>query len=290
MKNVNPFQGHWKNLLDMPRENLITFCSNLFMHSNSEKNMAQGIAVKSRIQDSIKFFVADPTLAQSKEDIDEALLLDRMYIFIYENIEAGFIKNKATQFIYGNEYYTCYLDYYAMLLAQFPDDEFPELNTTYTVEQRARITSQFHNVKERITGYVNPREVIELFYFSDLGKTFLPHSLIEYLKKKLKLRQCKNTPNSSPIVVPPYIDKKYIFLNYKDILEEYKTKYSTRSNDALVARVNLLLHSVDKNIAAECGIDSPITENKSQAIAKAKRDDIPRLKNLYPHLPDLYSS
>lgn len=287
MKYINPFQDVWKKLLDIPIENITLLCAQLMFYANAEKSMQNNTQMEIRIEDYIKCYIENKTYVQSKEDLDKALKLDRMYVFIYENIKAGFIKNKVTKFDYGDEYYTCFIDYYTMLSSFINDDnEFLELKPKYSNYEQARIKQKFRNVKERIGGYINPREVIECFYFSDLGKTFLPLSLVEYLKKKIRLKRPTSTSEEKSATVFQ-IDKKYIFLNYKDVLDNYRLVHEVRKNDALVRRVNVYLCSLDNKLAIQCGVECHDSPNESQDIAKAKTVDIPKLKSLYPNLPDL---
>ena len=191
MANDNMFWDSWKDLLNKPREDVDTFCAGLFYYHALEKSKQNGTSlIHSKIGDytvlSLDCDISSP------KDLIKCHIQDKLLIFIYESIEAGFIQNKTTKFINGEAFSECFNAYTSLFKGQTPNMEFPIPTRKYTKDEATQIIENYIDAKGDIQGYINPTEVVAYLY-SSAGKEFLPPSLIAYYEKKNGITQKKPT-------------------------------------------------------------------------------------------------
>lgn len=79
-----------------------------------------------------------------------------------------------------------------------------------------------------------------------------------------------------------------IFAMYKQALDEYSKSHKKRHDDSLVDRVIVLLQRIDGQAASTLHLETEKSRTRpDQDVGKALKEDIPRLRALFPELPPL---
>ncbi len=189
------FNGDWVRFLQKPREELQKFCGHLFFFKCSEDAFKNGTKFFMITGRGTATFEANCAITEP-DRIEKTHIIDRVLMFIYESVEAGFLKNPVTKIDNGEQLYRAIKNY--AVLQHAPQH--------YTPQETMLIQRSYIQAKTEITGYINPLEVVLYLHDKEIGKEFLPESLLKHIEREFKpkpKRVSKNQGNRSGSRINP---------------------------------------------------------------------------------------
>lgn len=143
-----------------------------------------------------------------------------------------------------------------------------------------------------LNGFSLPELINEIqckeFYNLETARNEILYQYLLYEEGKIKMesrKDCEGTPQSAPDTVQGEESTEYIFRQYEAALAEYEKKHIRRSNDGLPKRIRTLMWSLN-TVAAESA-NVPTQPGRPADITQAQKEDVPHLRRLFSHLPNL---
>lgn len=193
------FWNSWNELYTLPRIDVDTFTAGMFYYYECDKAKAGNTPLP-----EIKIVGGYTTFSincedDSPENIISMMRKERLTIYLYEAIKAGYIKNPVNEIKNCEEFCTAFNAYKKLILKQHPHFEFPEPNYIYSEEESQSIINNFLDTREKLEGFINPAEVLQFLVVSELGRDFLPLTLIDYLVKNKMMKSPLHNRSGSKV-------------------------------------------------------------------------------------------